>query len=96
MNPKKVKRSHLTKLIDLSNIGKAAEADLIRLGIQMAHDLLGRNAYQMYDGLCRITGQKHDPCVIDVFLSIVDFINGGEPQDWWKFTAQRKAYLAPI
>jgi hypothetical protein len=50
----------------------------------------------MYDDLCRITGQKHDPCVIDVFLSIVDFINGGEPQDWWKFTAQRKAYLASI
>ena len=28
--------------------------------------------------------------------SIVDFINGGEPQNWWKFTAQRKAYLASI
>jgi len=96
MNPKKVKRSHLTKLTDLPNIGKAAEADLIRLGIQMPHDLLGRNAYQMYDDLCRITGQKHDPCVIDMFLSIVNFINGGEPQDWWKFTAQRKAYLASI
>ena len=93
MNPKKVKRSHLTKLTDLPNIGKA---DLIRLGIQMPHDLLGCNAYQMYDDLCRITRQKHDPCVIDVFLSIVDFINGGEPQDWWKFTAQRKAYLASI
>ena len=96
MNPKKVKRSHLTKLTDLPNIGKAVEADLIRLGIQMPHDLLGRAPYQMYDDLCRITGQKHDPCVIDVFLSIVDFINGGEPQDWWKFTAQRKAYLASI
>ncbi|WP_239395347.1 helix-hairpin-helix domain-containing protein [Aggregatibacter aphrophilus] len=80
MNPKKVKRSHLTKLTDLPNIGKATEADLIRLGMRMPHDLLGRNAYQMYDDLCRITGQKHDPCVIDVFLSIVDFINGGEPR----------------
>ena len=96
MNPKKVKRSHLTKLTDLPNIGKATEADLIRLGMRMPHDLLGRNAYQMYDDLCRITGQKHDPCVIDVFLSIVNFINGSEPQDWWKFTAQRKAYLASI
>ena len=96
MNPKKVKRSHLTKLTDLPNIGKAVEADLIRLGIRMPRDLLGRDAYQMYDDLCRITGQKHDPCVIDVFLSIVDFINGGEPQNWWKFTAQRKAYLASI
>ena len=96
MNPKKVKRSHLTKLTDLPNIGKAVEADLIRLGIQMPHDLLGRAPYQMYDDLCRITGQKHDPCVIDVFLSIVDFINGGEPQNWWKFKAQRKAYLASI
>ena len=56
MNPKKVKRSYLTKLTDLPNIGKAAEADLIRLGIRMPHDLLGRNAYQMYDDLCRITG----------------------------------------
>ena len=37
MNPKKVKRSHLTKLTDLPNIGKAVEADLIRLGIRMPH-----------------------------------------------------------
>ena len=48
MNPKKVKRSYLTKLTDLPNIGKAAEADLIRLGIRMPHDLLGRKCMMTY------------------------------------------------
>ena len=96
MNPRKVNRDRLVKLTDLPNIGKASEADLIRLGIRTPQDLTGRNAYEMYDELCRITGQRHDPCMIDVFLSVTDFINGGEPQDWWRFTAQRKAYLVQL
>lgn len=96
MNPKRVDRNNVVKLTDLPNIGKAAEADLICLGIRTPSELVGRNAYEMYDELCRITGKKHDPCVIDVFLSIVDFIHGGEPGEWWTFTAQRKAYLEQI
>jgi hypothetical protein len=45
-------------------------------------DLIGKNAYQLHDELCRITGEKHDPCVIDVFLAVIDFMEGGNPVPW--------------
>jgi len=52
--------------------------------------LIGKNAFELYDTLCDITGEKHDPCVVDVFLSVIDFMQGGEAKPWWAFTAERK------
>jgi hypothetical protein len=34
---------------------------------------LGRDPYAMYDDLCRITGQRHDPCLLDTFIAAVRF-----------------------
>jgi hypothetical protein len=82
----------VSKLTDLPNIGKAMAADLLLLGINHPRELRGKDAYQLYDELCRITGKKHDPCVIDVFLSVVDFMAGGDAQPWWKYTAERKEH----
>lgn len=96
MNPKKVVRGQTKKLTDLPNIGKAGVADLKLLGINMPHDLLGRDPYEMYEKLCDITGSKHDPCVIDVFISITRFINGAEPQPWWMYTSERKSVLTAM
>lgn len=44
--------------------------------------------------LLKITGQRHDPCVIDVFISAVRYMEGGAAKKWWEFTAERKNYLA--
>lgn len=93
MNPSKVNRHNLHQLTDLPNIGKASVNDLKLLGIYKPQDLIGKNGYAMYDQLCELTGQRHDPCVLDVFLSIVDFIHGAEPKPWWKYTEERKEYL---
>lgn len=90
MNPQKVRREQLGKLEDLPNIGKAMADDLRLIGIHAPEQLVGRDAFEMYDALCRMTGVRHDPCVLDVFMSIVHFMNGGEAQPWWKFTGQRK------
>ncbi|RYZ87193.1 MAG: mitomycin resistance protein [Moraxellaceae bacterium] len=90
MNPSKVTRERINTLIDLPNIGKAMQADLNLLGIAWPQDLVGRCPYQMYEQLCDITGAHHDPCVIDVFISITSFIKGGEAKPWWEFTAERK------
>ena len=90
MHPDKVIREKLVKLTDLPNIGKASAADLVLLGITKPSDLLGQDPYTMYDRLCDITNQRHDPCVIDVFISITRFINGDEPKPWWHYTAERK------
>lgn len=93
MNPKKVRREDVINLTDLPNIGKAMETDLKLIGITRPDQLLGRSPYKMYQELCDRTGVAHDPCVIDVFLSITSFIAGGDPKPWWDFTEQRKCAL---
>ena len=65
-------------------------------GIKKPQDLIGKNAYQLHDELCRVTGEKHDPCVIDVFLAVIDYMEGGAPLPWWNFTAERKNKLNKI
>ncbi len=90
MNPSKVVREKTRKLTDLPNIGKAGAADLELLGIDTPSDLVGQNPYEMYERLCILTVSRHDPCVIDVFISITCFINGDEPKPWWDYTEKRK------
>jgi hypothetical protein len=90
MNPNKVNRAQLHQLTDLPNIGKASAADLLLLGIQTPHQLVGKNPFQMYQQLCEITGVRHDPCVIDVFISVTRFMDGEPPKAWWDFTEERK------
>src|SRR5262249_59026231 len=48
----------------------------------------------LYDELCRITGQRHDPCLLDTFIAAVRYMEGGPKTPWWKFTAERKRTLA--
>ncbi|MEI8605764.1 MULTISPECIES: helix-hairpin-helix domain-containing protein [Pseudoalteromonas] len=94
MNPSKVVRENVRKLTDLPNIGKAGAADLELLGIIKPDDLEGHDPYEMYERLCILTGSKHDPCVIDVFISVTRFFNGDEPKAWWDYTAERKRLQA--
>ena len=91
MHPAKVRREAVRELTDLPNVGKATTADLHRLGIHQPQDLVGCDVYALYHELCRLDGVRHDPCVLDVLLSLVDFIQGGAAQPWWAFTAERKA-----
>ncbi|MDG2947270.1 helix-hairpin-helix domain-containing protein [Bisgaard Taxon 10/6] len=96
MNPAKVKRDQLQYLTDLPNVGEAVADDLLKLGINKPQDLIGRDAYAMYYELCELTGTQHDPCMIDVFLSLTDFMQGNEAKPWWKYSEQRKAYLQRV
>ncbi len=96
MNPAKVERGRVKQLTDLPNIGKAGEKDLILLGITAPGQLFGRDAYEMYDELCEKTGARHDPCVIDVFLSITRFMAGEAPRAWWDYTDERKRHTADL
>ena len=86
-------RQIISQLTDLPNIGEAMARDLRTVNIRHPQQLIGKDAYHLYDKLCRTTGKNHDPCVIDVFLSVVDFMNGGESKPWWKFTAKRKEHM---
>ena len=84
----------VARLEDIPNIGPAIAADLRRLGITLPGELLGREPYGMYDDLCRITGQRHDPCLLDTFIAAVRFMAGEPKMPWWKYTAERKRELA--
>lgn len=88
-----IDRAAYTKLTQIPNIGPACAADLRLLGIRSPADLVGRDPYAMYDSLCRLTGQRHDPCVIDVFISAVRFMGGEPAKPWWRYTAERKKKL---
>ena len=59
----------------------------------LSTDLIGRNPYDMYEELCRKTGQRHDPCVIDAFISAVRFMEGEPKRPWWIYTSERKHRL---
>ena len=94
MHPSKVERESVKSLLDLPNVGPATQADLHLLGIRKPDELVGLDAFEMHERLCSITKTKHDPCVIDVFLSLVSFANGGPPKVWWEFTKERKQILS--
>ncbi|MDP1696323.1 MAG: helix-hairpin-helix domain-containing protein [Xanthomonadaceae bacterium] len=94
MHPDKVDRERVVQLTDLPNVGKATADDLLLLGIRTPAQLLGQCPLALYHRLSRITGQRQDPCVIDVFMSITGFINGDPPQPWWYYTEARKRMLA--
>ena len=83
-------RKTASRLEELPNIGRAMAADLRLIGIDHPADLIGKDPLEMYESLCRVSGRRFDPCVIDVFMAAVDFMNGGEPRPWWAFTEERK------
>jgi hypothetical protein len=91
---KTVSRAQITDLEQIPNIGPSIAANLRHVGILSPQDLLGKDPYKMYDDLCRSTGVRHDPCVIDVFIAAVRFMAGEPKKPWWKYTPERKRTLA--
>jgi len=87
-------REEIARLEDIPNIGPSIAADLRQLGIITPAELPGRDPYAMYDELCRITGQRHDPCLLDTFIAAVRYMEGAPKKPWWKYTAERKQELA--
>ncbi|HMO48493.1 MAG TPA: helix-hairpin-helix domain-containing protein [Rubrivivax sp.] len=78
------------QLEQLPNIGPALAADLRRLGIRHPAELRARDPFQLYQALCRVTDKRQDPCVLDTFIAITDFMRGASPAPWWHYTEQRK------
>ena len=90
MNPNKVERAATRKLTDLPNVGPAVARDLELIGIVVPKDLEGRDPFALFQLLCEKTGVRHDPCVLDTFMSITDFMGGNPPRPWGAYTGERK------
>jgi hypothetical protein len=84
------------RFADIPNIGPAIAADLTRLGLRHPRDLRGEDAYRLYELLNRVSGKRQDPCVLDTFMSAVDFMNGAASARWWHYTRKRKLLYPDI
>lgn len=93
MHPNKVNLVTTVKLTDLPNIGPSMADSLRRIGIDAPQKLMGRDPVTLYEALCEATDSRQDPCVLDVLMSVTDFMNGGKAKVWWAYTPQRKQLL---
>jgi len=87
-------RASLTDFQDLPNVGPSIADDFRKLGFQSPADLIGQDPYTLYDKLCILTNVRQDPCVADVFVAAVAFMEGAPPHPWWHYTAARKQVFA--
>jgi hypothetical protein len=87
------KASEATRLEHIPNVDKAVAQDLRNIGITKPEQLQGKDGIELYHKLNKTTGVRHDPCMADTLMAAVDFMNGGKPKPWWKFTAKRKTLL---
>lgn len=90
MHPAKVVRENIHHFTDLPNIGPASAKDFELLGYRTPGQLVGADPLALYHALCLATGTRQDPCVLDVLMSVVDFLDGAPAQAWWHYTALRK------
>jgi hypothetical protein len=81
-------------LNQLPNIGPAMVRDFNLIGISKPADLIKKDPYALYKKLCVKTGVRHDPCVLDTFISAVRFMRGAPAKPWWAYTAERKKMLS--
>ena len=89
--PVKARRAEeCEQLEQLPNIGVSLAADLRSIGIASPRDLTTRDPMALYRALCERSGQRQDPCVLDTFMAITDFMRGAEPAPWWAYTPLRK------
>jgi hypothetical protein len=95
-SPKAASAAACERLEQLPNIGPAMAADLRALGIRHPRELAGQDAYALYQALCRHTGKRQDPCVLDTFMAATDFMRGAPAAPWWAYTAQRKQQYGGI
>lgn len=81
-------------LRDLANVGLATLRDFETLGIRTVAQLAKQEPFALYRKLCRVTGARHDPCVMDVMIATIAEAQGRGARPWWHYTPQRKARLA--
>lgn len=83
------------ELGDLISVGPATLRDFDQLGIRSVAQLARANPRRLYERMCRITGTRIDPCLLDVFCAAVaqagnSRLPAAECQ-WWYHSRLRKA-----
>lgn len=83
------------RLEELNSVGPAMVRDFELVGIRTVASLAQANPQKLYEKLCRVTGQHHDICVLDVFSAAVAQARNprlpAEQCQWWYWSRRRKA-----
>jgi hypothetical protein len=66
------------------------ERDFRLLGIECPQDLKKQDPYTLYHSMCQVSGVRQDPCVLDTYMAVVDFMNGAPAMPWFSYTKDRK------
>jgi hypothetical protein len=80
-----------SELTAIPNIGPAVARKLQRLDVTSADDLRGRDPHELFERLCALDGQRHDPCLLDTLVAAVDYAGGAPARPWWEYSRERKA-----
>ena len=95
-SPKATSAAECHALEQLPNIGPSLAADLRALGLEHPRELAHRDPFVLYQALCARSGRRQDPCVLDTFMAITDFMRGAPAAPWWNYTAQRKVLYGNV
>jgi Pathogenicity locus. len=83
------------ELHTLISVGPAMLRDFELLQVHNVAQLARRSPQRMYAELCRISGERQDPCVLDVFSAAVAQARNpllpAEQCQWWYWSRKRKA-----
>jgi len=89
--PTNVKQRDLASLV---SVGPKTLEDFEKLGVRNLGQLAREEPDDLYRRLCTLTGQRQDPCVLDVFSAAVaqarDPELPAEQCQWWYWSRQRK------
>ena len=81
------------RLADLVSIGPAMLRDFEMLGVKSVAQLAREEPRDLYIRLCTITGERQDPCVLDVFCAAVAQARDPElppaKRQWWYWSRER-------
>lgn len=91
---KATKASEVTTFTSMPNIGRKMAEDFALLGFSRPSELAGQDPYALYDRMCELTRTRQDPCVADVYIAAVRFMEGSPPYPWWHYTDERKRAFA--
>ena len=94
--PKATHATFVRRFTDIPNVGPAMERDFLALGLRTPQELIGLDPYQLYLDMCKHSGTRQDPCVLDTYLAVCEFMNGGPTRPWWEFTKVRKERLPDL
>jgi len=82
------------RLKDLRGIGVKMLGDFEKLGIRSINDLKSRDPQKLYDRMCKLTGTRQDPCVLDTYRCAIEQARHPdlpiEKTNWWYWSRVRK------